>query len=201
MTCSESTCPDKYKLHKVTKARSHIYSSRIWMNKEPEMTAFNISVQFSRSVVSDSLQPHKLQQHARLPYPSPTPQACSNSCPLSRWCHPTISFPVTPFSSCPQSFPASGSFPISWLFATVGQSIGASASGSVLPMNIQGWFPLGLTGLISLLSKGLSKVFSRTKSRKHQFFGPQPSLRSNSHIHTCLLEKPKLWLDGCLLAK
>ena len=149
MTCSESTCPDKYKLHKVTKARSHIYSSRIWMNKEPEMTAFDISFQFSRSVVSDSLRPHGLQ-HARLPCPSPTPQACSNSCPLCRWCHPTISFPVTPFSSCLQSFPASRSFPVSQFFTSGGQSIRVLASTSFLPMNIQDWFSLWYNDWISL---------------------------------------------------
>ena len=107
----------------------------------------------------DSLWPHALQ-HARLPCPSPSPRVCSNSCPLSQWCHPTMSSSVVPFSSCPQYFPASRSFPMSWLFASDGQSAGASASASVLPMNIQGWFPLGLTGLISLLSKGLSGVFS-----------------------------------------
>ena len=115
--------------------------------------------QSSRSVMSNSLCPHGLQ-HARLPCPSPTPGACSNSCPLSQWCHPTISSSVVPFSSCPQSFPASGSFLMSQFFASDGQSIGASTS--VLSMNIQDWFPLGLTGLISLLSKGLSKVFSIT---------------------------------------
>ena len=108
------------------------------------------------------------------------------SCPLSRWCHPTISSSVAPLSSCPQSFPASGSFPVSQFFASSGQSIGASAS--VLPMNVQDWFPLGLTGLISLLSKRFPRVFSSTV-QKHQFFGAQPSLWSNSHIHTWLLEK------------
>ena len=139
-------------------------------------------------------------QHARLPCPSLSPRACSNSCPLSQWCHPAISSSVIPFSSCPQSFPASGSFPVSQIFASGGESIGASAS--VLTVNSQGWFPLGLTGLISLLSlKGLSRVFSSTTVRKHQFFGTQLSLWSNSHIHTWLLEKPKLWLDGTLLAK
>ena len=117
--------------------------------------------------------PHGLQ-HIRLPCPSPSPGACSNSCPLSWWCHPTISSCVAPFSSCPQSSPASGSFPVHWLFASGGQSIGASASASVLPMNIQGWFPLGVTGLISLLSKGLSRVFSSTTVPKHQFFNTQP---------------------------
>ena len=122
------------------------------------------SVQFNRLVVSDSLQPHRLQ-HARLPSPSPTPGNCSNSCPLSWWCHPTISSSVVPFSSCLQSFPASGSFARSQFFASGGQSIGVSASASVLPMNIQDWFPLGLTGLISLQSKGLSRVFSNIGSK------------------------------------
>ena len=122
------------------------------------------SVQFSCSVMSDSLRPHGLQ-HARLPYPSPTPEACPNSCPLSQWCHPNISSSVTPFSSCPQSFPASGSFQMSQLFASSGQSIGVSASASVLPMNTQDWSPLGWTGWISLQSKGLSRVFSNTTNR------------------------------------
>ena len=112
-------------------------------------------------------------QHTRLPCPSPSPGVCSNSCPLSKWCHPTVSSSVVPFS-CPQSFPVSESFPMSQLFSSGDQNIGASASGSVLPMNIQGWFPLGLTGLISLQSKGLSRVFSSTLIRKHQFFGAQP---------------------------
>ena len=113
------------------------------------------SVQFSRSVVSNSLRPHGLE-HTRLPCPSPTPRACSNSYPSNRWCHPTISSSVSPFSSYLLSFPASGSFPMSQLFESSGQSIGASAIASILPVNSQGWFPLGLTGLISLLSKGLS---------------------------------------------
>ena len=158
------------------------------------------SVQFSHSVVSDSLRPHGLQ-HTRPPCPSPTARAYSNSCPLSWWCHPTISYSVIPFSSHLQSFPASGSFQMSHLFASGGQSIGPSALASVLPMNIQDWFPLGLTGLISLQSKGLSRVFFNTTVQKHQFFGAQPSLWSNSQIHTCLLEKPYLWLDRLLLAK
>ena len=115
-------------------------------------------------------------QHTRLPCPSPTPRAYSNSCPLSRWCHPTISSSVIPFSSHLQSFPASGSFPMSQLFASCGQSIGASASASVLPVNIQDWFPLRRTGWISLQSKGLSRVFSNTKVQQHQFFGAQLSL-------------------------
>ena len=143
--------------------------------------------QFSCSVMSDSLWPHGLQ-HARLPCPSPAPRACSNSCPSSRWCHPTISSSAIPFSSSLQSFPASGSFQISQLVTSGSQSIGASAS--VLPMNIQDWFPLGLTGLISLQSKGLSSVFSNSTVPKHQFFSTQLSLQSNSYIHTWLLEKP-----------
>ena len=137
--------------------------------------------------MSDSLPPNGLQ-HARLPCPSPTPGACSNSCLSSQWCHPTISSSVVPFSSWLQSFPALGSFPISQFFTSGGQRIGASASASVLPMNIQDWFPLGWTGWNSLQSKGLSRVFSNTTIQKHQFFGTQLSLWSNSHIHTWLLE-------------
>ena len=127
------------------------------------------SVQFSRSVVSDSLLPHELQ-HARPPCPSPTPRVYPNSSPSSRWFHPAISSSVVPFSSCPQSLPASESFPMSQLFAWGGQSIGVSASASVLPMNTQDWPPLGWTGWISLQSKGLSTVFSNTTFQKHQFF-------------------------------
>ena len=149
----------------------------------------NVSVQFSRSVVSNSLQPHGLQP-ARPACPSPTPGACSDSCPSSRWCHPNNSSSVVPFSSCLQSFPASGQF-----FISGAQSIRASASASVLPINIQDWFPLGLTGWISLQSKGLSRVFSSTTVQKHQFRA-QLSLWSNSHIHTWPLEKSYLWLDG-----
>ena len=137
----------------------------------------------------DSLWPYGLQ-HARLPHPSPTPGACSNSCPSSRWSHSTISSFVIPFSSCFQSFPASGSFPKCQFFTSGGQSIGASTSASVLPKNIQDWFSLGLTGLISWQSKGLSRVFSNTTIQKHQFFSAQPSFWSHSHIHTWLLEKP-----------
>ena len=125
------------------------------------------SVQFSRSVVSNSLQPHGLQ-HARPPCPSPTPGVYSNSCPLSQWCHPTLSSSVDPFFSHLQSFPASGSFPMSQLFASGGENIWVSASKSVLPMNIQDWFPLGWTGWISLQSKGLSRVFSNTIVQRHQ---------------------------------
>ena len=143
---------------------------------------------FSHSVVSDSLQPHGLQ-HTRLPCPSSSPGICSNSCPLSWWCYPTISSSVIPFSSCLQSFPASGSFLMSWLFTSDGPSIGVLVLASVLLMNIQGWFPLGLTGLISLHSRGLSRVFSYTTVQNHQFFCAQPSLWSNSQIHTVLLDK------------
>ena len=154
--------------------------------KSPQYFKFS-SVQLLNSV--HSLWPHGLQ-HARPPCPSPTLRAFSNSCPLNRWHHPTISSSVVPFSSCLQSFPASGSFQMSQLFASGGQRTGASASASVLPMNIQDWFPLGLTGLISLQSKGLSRVFSNSTVQKHQSFGAQLSLWSNSHIHTFLLEKP-----------
>jgi len=133
------------------------------------------SVQFSRSVVSDSLWPHE-PQHARPPCPSPIPGVHPNPCPLSQWCHPTISSSVIPFSSCPQSFPVSGSFQMSQLFTSGGQNIGVSTSTSVLPMNTQDWSPLRWTGWISLQSKGLSRVFSSTTVQKHQFFGPQLSL-------------------------
>ena len=143
---------------------------------------------FSNEIVSDFLRPHGLK-HARLPCPSLSPRVCANSCILRLWCHPTICSLVISFSSCFQSLPTSGSFLITWLFASGGQSIGVSASASILPMNIQGCFPLGLTGLISLLSKGLSRVFSSTTIWKHEFFGTQLSLWSKSHIHTWLLEK------------
>ena len=135
--------------------------------------------------MSDSLWPQGLQ-HTRLPCPSPSPRACLNSCPLSQGCHLTISSSVIPFSSCLQPFPASGSFQMSQFFASGGQNIGTSPS--VLPMNIQDWSPLQLTGWISLQSKGLSRVFSNTTVQKHQFFGTQLPLWSNSHIHTWLLE-------------
>ena len=147
------------------------------------------SVQFSRSVVSDSLRPHELQ-HARPPCPSPTPGVHSNSCPSSWWCHPAISSSVVPFSSCPQSLPASESFPMSQLVAWGGQSIGVSASASFIPKNTQDWPPLEWIGWISLPSKGLSRVFSNTIVQRHEFFGPQLSSQSNSHIHTWPLEKP-----------
>ena len=138
-------------------------------------------VQFSHSVVSDSLGPHE-PQHAKLPCPSPTPGVHANPCPLSHWCHPIISSSVVPYSSCPQSFPASGSFPMSQLFARGSQSIGVLASISVLPMNTQDWSPLGWTSWISLQSKGLSRVFSNTTVQKHQVFGAQLSLQSNSQL-------------------
>ena len=137
-------------------------------NRSISHVRFNIQklVQFGPSVVSDSVWPHGLQ-HAKLPCPSPITRACSNSFPLGQWFHPTISSSVVPFSSCLQSFPAWRSFPMSQLFASGGQSTGVSASASVLPMNIQDWFPLGLTGWISLQSKGLSRVFSNTTVQKH----------------------------------
>ena len=156
---------------------------------DPYAALTAIPVQLSCSVVSNSLGPHELQ-HARPPCQSPTPGVYPNSCPLSQWCHPAISSSVVPFSPCPQSFPASESFPMSQPFAWGGQSTGVSASASVLPMNTQDWSPLGWTSWISLQSKGLSTVFSNTTVQKHQFFGTQLSLQLNSHIHTWLLEKP-----------
>jgi len=151
------------------------------------------SVQFSHLVVSNSLQPHELQ-HARPPCPSPTPRAHPSSCPLSRWCHPTISSSVISFSSCPQSFPASGSFQMTQFFTSGGQSIGVSASTSVLPMNTQDWSPLEWTGWISLQSKGLSRVFSSTTVQKHQFFSAQfSSVQSLSRVR--LLATP--WITAC----
>ena len=147
------------------------------------------SVQFSSPVVSDCLQHHE-SQHVRPPYPSLTPGIHSNSFPLSQWCHPTISSSVIPFFSCPQSLPASGSFPMSQLFAGGGQSVGVSVSASVLPMNTQDWSHLGWTGWISLQSKGLSRVLSNITVQKHQFFGAQLSSQSNFRIHTWPLEKP-----------
>ena len=149
------------------------------------------SVQFSRSIVSDSLQPHELQ-HTTPPCPSPTPGVHSNSCPLSQWCHPAISSSVVPFSSCPQSLPTSESFPMSKLFTWGGQSTGLSALASFLQKNIEDWSPLEWTGWTFLQSKGLSWVFSNTTVQKHQLFGIQLSSQSTafSHIHTWLLEKP-----------
>ena len=150
---------------------------------------FFSSVQFSRSVVSDSLRSHE-SQHARPPCPSPTPGVHPDPSALSRWCHPAISSSAIPFSPCPQSLPESGSFPMSQLFAWGGQSTGVSALPSVLPKNTQDWSPLEWTGCISLQSKGLSRVFSNTTVQKHQFFGAQLSSQSNSHIHIWPQEKP-----------
>ena len=161
----------------------------IWLKVTSECDFTHASVQFSCSVTSDTLRPQGLQ-HARPSCPSPTPRVHPNSRPLSRWCHSATSSSVVPFPSCPQSLPASESFPMSQFFVSGGQSIIASASTSVLPMNIQGWFPLGLTCLISLMPKGLSRVFSNTTVQKHQFFGAQPSSQSNCHIHTWPQDKP-----------
>ena len=145
--------------------------------------------QFSRSVMSNSLRPHE-SQHARPPCSSLTPEVHSDSRPTSQWCHPAISCSIVPFSSYPQSLPASESFPMSQLFTWGDQSTGVSALASVLPKNTQDWSPLEWTGWVSLQSKGLSRVFSNTTVQKHQFFDAQPSSQSNSHIHTWLLEKP-----------
>ena len=158
------------------------------------------SVQFSRSVVSDSLWPHE-SQHARPPCPSPTPGVHSDSRPSSQSCHPAISSSVVPFSSCPQFLPASESFPMSQLFTWGGQITRVSALASFLPKKSQGWSPSEWTGWISLQSKGPSRVFSNTTVQKHQFFSAQPSSQSNSQIHTWPQEKPQPWLDGPLLAK
>ena len=158
----------------------------MWNHWNHKICVLYLVLLFSHPIMSDSLWTHGLQ-HTRLPCPSPPARVCSNPCPLSWWCHPTNSSSVVPFSSI-LSFPTSGSFPMHQLFASGSQSIGASAS--VLPMNIQDWFPLGFTSWISLQSRGLSRVFSNTTVQKHQVFWAQPSLWSNSHIHTWLLEKP-----------
>ena len=151
--------------------------AKVWFNILPHVLwlSTTYSVQLSRSVMSDSLQPHELQ-HSRPPSPSPTPGVHPNSCAWSQWYHPAISSSVVPFSSCPQSLPESGSFPMSQLFRSCGQSIRVSASSLVLPVNTQDWSPLGWTGWISLQSKGLSRVFSNITVQKHQFFGAQLSL-------------------------
>ena len=164
--CS-SSCPMSWWCHSIISSFVIHFSS--WLQ------SFPASVQFSCSVVSDSLWPHGLQ-HARPPCPSPTPGVYSNSCPLSQWCYPTVSSSVIPFSSCLQFFPASRSFPMSQFFISGGQSIGVSAWASVLPRNIQDWSPLEWTGWISLQSKGLTRVFSNTTVQKHQFFGAQLSV-------------------------
>ena len=172
-----------------TGKQSRCPSADEWIRNLWYICTMKYSVQFSCSVVSDFLQPHE-SQHARPPCPLPTSGVHSDSCPLSQWCHPAISSSVIPFSSCPQSLPTWGSFPMSQLFAWGGQSTGASALASFLPKKSQGWSPSEWTGWISLQSKGLSRVFSNTTVQKHQFFGTQPSSQSSSHIHTWPLEKP-----------
>ena len=167
---------------------NHTYRWIVNTRKNAQHHLFS-SVQFSRSVVSDSLQPHELQ-HARPPCPSPTPGVHSDSSPSSQWCHPAISSSVIPFSSSPQSLQASESFPMSQLFTWGGQSTGVSALASFLPKKSQGWSPSERTGWISLQSKGLSRVFSNTTLQKQQFFSTQLSSQSNSHTHTRPQEKP-----------
>ena len=166
------------------------FFSVLWPCLQP-LANYMSSVVVIQLLMSNSLTPHGLQC-TRLPCPSLSPSACSNWCPSSQWCHPIISSSVASFYSCPQSFPASGSFPISWLFASSGQSIGVSTSASVLPMNIQDWLPLGFTGLMSLQSKGLSRVFSSTTVQKYQFFGAQPffhAIALNATKTPCASEK------------
>ena len=182
--CGFNTWDRKITWRRILPGKSH--GQRSLVGYSPDQFS---SVQFSRSVMSNSLRPHELQ-HARPPCPSPMPRVHPNSCPSSRWCLPAISSSVVPFSSCPQSLPASESFPMSQLFTWDGQSIGVSALASVLPMNTQDWYPLEWTGCISLQSKGLSRVFSNATVQKHQFFSAQLSSQSNFHIHTWPLEKP-----------
>ena len=170
-------------------APAFFFSDLPWPSPEVSSILQFSSVQFSRSVVSSSLRLHE-PQHTRPPCPSPTFGVYANSCPLSWWCHLTISSSVVPFSSCLRSFPTTGSFLMNQLFTSGGQNIGISASTSILPMNTQDWSPLRWTGWISLQSKRLSRVFSNTTVQKHQFFGAQLSSQSNSHMHTWLLEKP-----------
>ena len=170
-------------------ARGTLLNTQWWPNgKKVQKGGVYVSVQFS-SVMSNALRPHE-SQHAKPPCPSPTPRVQSDSRPSNQWCHPAISSSVVPFSSCPQSLPASESFTMSQLFAWGGQSTGVSASTSVLPMKSQGWSPSEWTAWISLQSKGLSRVFSNTTVQKHQFFSSQPSSQSNFHIHTWPQEKP-----------
>ena len=157
-----------------------------------------VTGQFSHLVVSASLRPYGLQ-HARPPCPSPTPGVYSDSCPLSWWCHPTISSSVVPFSSCPQSFPASGSFPVSQLFASGGRSTGVSSSASFLPVNIQDWFPLGWVDLLAV--QGTLKSLLQHHSSKTSILQCSVFFTVQLYIHTWLLEKPHPWLDGPLLAK
>ena len=176
MDCSMPGLPVPHHLSKFAQVHVHCIG-HLFLT----ITQFS-SVQFSCSVMSNSLWTHE-SQHARPLCPSPTPRIHPNSCAWSRWCHPAISSSVVLFSSCPQSFPASGSFPMSQLFVWWGQSIGVSASASFLPMNTQDWSPLGWTGWIFLQSKGLSRVFSNTTVQKYQFFDAQLYSQSNSHIH------------------
>ena len=183
--CVNKTC---HFFNSLPKAQTLFRRFTNWAPK-PKFLCLVSSVQFISSVMSDSLWPHELQ-HTRPPCPSPTPGVHSNSHPSSWWCHPAISSSVIPFSSCPQCLPASESFPVCQLFTWGGQSIGVSASASVLSVNTQGWSPSEWTGWISLQSKGLSRVFSNTTVQKHQFFGAKLFSQSNSHIHTWLLEKP-----------
>ena len=178
---------DTGRLGKKKKPKKEKKVRKMWCHEGALLETLS-SIQFSRSVVSDSLRPHD-SQHSRPPCPSQTPGVYLNSCPSSRWCHLAISSSVIPFSSCLQSLPASGSFPMSQLFEWGGQSIGVSASASVFPMNTQDLSPLGWTGWISLQSKGLSRVFSNTTVQKHQYLSAQISSQSNSHIHTWPLEK------------
>ena len=179
---------DKVPLDEIPYSEKKQYCIGTWNVRSMNQGKFS-SVQFSHSVMSESLRPHELQ-HSRPPCPSPTPRVHSNSSPSSRWCHPAISSSVIPFSSCPQPLPASESFPMSQLFAWGGQNTRVSASASFLPKNMQDWSPSEWTGWISLQSKGLSRVFSNTTVQKHQFFGTWLSSQSNSHIHTWPLEKP-----------
>ena len=170
---------------------NYVFFRTLWRNRTNKkyIYMFIRSNQISRSVVSDSLWPHE-SQHARPPCPSPTRGVQWDSCPLSQWCHPPISSSVIPFSSCPQSLPASESFPVSQLFTWGGQNTGVSALASSLPKKSQGWSPSEWTGWISLQTKGLIRVFSNNTVQKHQFFGAQPSSQSTSHIHTWPQEKP-----------
>ena len=177
----------------------------VFISSDPQ--SVKCSVQFSCSVMSDSLQPHGLQ-HARPPCPSSAPRIYLNSCPLSQWCHPTISFSVVPFSSCLQSFPASGCFPMSQFITSGGQSVGVSASASVLPVHIKDWFPLRWTGWISLQSKGLSRVFSNIMVQKHLFFGAQLSkvgkitlLFHNSVVKIIKLDNSKATHLVCMMCQ
>ena len=177
---------------------------RIWgvqiETQHVKAAALEMLLLFSCPIISNSLWPHGLQ-HARLPCPSPSPEVHPSSCPLLWWCHPANSFSNALFSFCPQSFPASETFPMSQLFASDNQNTGVSALASIFPMSIQGWFPLRLTGLISLLFKGLWGIFFSTIVRRHRFFGVTPSLPSSSHNRTWPLGRPQPWLYRPLSAE